>query len=196
MASTRKGYITFLLMLQWAYLLLLPLLVQTPSPSNLAGAYATERAYVEHVAFKRAMVASAREIAASVEKGTPDSPSAPAVAVVACESASKAFPALSYDVQQECVRGAILAQWSALLTVWSQKTGSDAAIYCGVDSPSESAHLYGALQAALMAAECASKIQLESNSISVSLNSPIRAGTFQRSTNVSAISPLEYEVLQ
>ncbi len=195
MASTRKGYITFLLMLQWAYLLLLPLLVQTPSPSNLAGAYATERAYVEHVAFKRAMVASAREIAASVEKGTPDSPSAPAVAVVACESASKAFSALLYDVQQECVRGAILAQWGALITDWSQKTGSDAAIYCGV-SPSESMHLFGARQAVFMAAECASNIQLGADSISVSLNSPIRAGTFQRSTNVSVISPLEYEVLQ
>ncbi len=196
MVSSKKGYITFLLMLQWAYLLLLPMLVQNPNPSNLAGAYSVERAYVEHVAFKRAMISSAQEVVDAVKKSTPDSPSVPADAAVVCESAREAFSDLAYPIQQKCIQAAISAQWAALVTDWSQETGMDAAVYCGDSPPSYAASVHGAPQAAFLPLECPGQIELGADGMSVRIHPPIRAEIFQRSTNVSINSSLEYEVLR
>jgi len=129
--ASKKGYITFLLMLQWAYLLLVPYLLMPSQPSSLTGAYAASRTQFENIALKRALVDSAQEAFDEVKTQTKVAEFLENILTLTGTSISnKAFGKMLPYEQEKAVQLAIIQKWSALLENWQKNSDFDVGIEC------------------------------------------------------------------
>lgn len=137
MGGSRRGYITFLLLVQWAYLILIPYSVPT-TPHSLLPAYAAERALFEQTAFKRALRQSASDAFHDLKTDS-------SVAELAAEAIgipSQAYDEMTLEEQEQAAREMVVSRWASLSKDWSTQSGFDASVSCPpLPDCSQSLHL-------------------------------------------------------
>lgn len=131
MASTPKGYVTFLLALLFSYLMLLPQL-SAPPPTSLAPAYAASRAWREEISFKRALQYSAADTYQLLSQDGEFSKSFQSQYLGASARASSptgtAFDAL--PEAQELARTAVILRWAEVRKAWSANSDFKSSFSC------------------------------------------------------------------
>lgn len=128
MGASRRGYVTFLLALQWSYLLLLPFIALPYAPYSAAPAISAERTLAQEAALVRAMRKSAFEAHAALEAAAAVGD---AVAELAgSEAGRQAFSHLKRGAQEQAVRTLILVRWADISSQWESRTGYAARISC------------------------------------------------------------------
>lgn len=124
--SSSRGYISFLLLVQWAYLVLIPGFV-TPIPApSLLPAYAATRALSEQVAFKRAALQSASDAFRQLKTDS----SIAQLAAQAIGLPPEAYGELTLPEQQQAARTFIVARWASLSKGWGAQSDFDASLSC------------------------------------------------------------------
>lgn len=134
---SRRGYLSFLLLIPLALLLLLPLLLRSPAPSTTA-LYATERTMNEQIAFKRALLVSAHQTILNLRTRVDITP---VELVVAADAMGYVHPPLDtpplssfFDLtldEQECLsRFEVLSNWASLSDDWRAHSDYDVNIQC------------------------------------------------------------------
>ncbi len=169
MGGSSRGYITFLLVVQWSYLLLLPALLPPSPAGSLLPAYAAAQASSEQLAFSRAARHSAADAFRQLKA---DSQIAKALA------AELGLPPQLYDdltakEQQQLARAAMAKTWAQLSADWSAHSQFKASISC---PPSP---------------DCSEFIHLDPATGAVRLDPGIQAGLAHRDFDLSITYPLQ-----
>lgn len=138
-----RGYLSFLLLIPLAFLLLLPLLSRSPPPS-MAPFYASERTMGEQLAFKRALLVSAHQTMLSLQTSRVEpSELRSSSNALGCKVSSIPSPTPFTDltsIEKECLaRFEILRAWSQLCRDWSAHSDYTTDIQCAGLSLSDSA---------------------------------------------------------
>lgn len=189
MGASHRGYVSFLLFSQLSFLLLLPFLIpHSDSSASLAGAYAADSAYREHISFKRAIKSCAMGALDDLQNGIV----APQLAVAADSpvlSKAKPFGDLLHSEQEQALRIEAIRRWIVLEAEWGEKTEFDTTISCGERSSlrQTAPELY---------LRCAPLIRLSEDSQSVLLEPGINAQVLSRTSQAGASSALKEGRLQ
>lgn len=144
MSASRRGYLSFLLFIPLALLLLLPLLLR-PSPPSPAPLYADLRTASEQAAFSRALLVSVQGTAAGLPAraflpayvfhagtvlGCPTPTAEAALADPLTADTPLPFPTLTFSEQACLARFEVLNAWSGLLSDWSRHSDYSAHLSC------------------------------------------------------------------
>jgi len=135
-ASIRRGYLSFLLLIPLALLVLSPLLYQPAAPS-MTVLYASERAQNEQTAFIRTLLVSAHQTQQSLRNRADITPIELLVASahLGCDLPPREVPITPFvlltPLERDCLsKYELLRTWSGLITDWNQHSDYDVALPC------------------------------------------------------------------
>ncbi|MDE1798174.1 MAG: hypothetical protein KGH63_02100, partial [Candidatus Micrarchaeota archaeon] len=168
MGGSSRGYVSFLLLVQWAYLVLIPYLAAPVPTHSLLPAYAAQRAVSEQAAFKRA----ARQSAADAFRQLKADSSVAKLAAQLAGVPPQAFGRMTRSRQEQAARAFIVARWASLSAAWSSQSGFGASLSCPPFP------------------DCGSSIHLSPDGRTLSIDGNILAALQHRSLNLSITSTL------
>lgn len=133
-----RGYLSFLLLIPLAFLLLTPLLARPSSPPTTAF-YLTEQTMNEQLAFKRALLVSAHQTILSLKTQIITLPKLlEASTTLSCPLPTTTHPTFFFDLtipEQRCLsRYETLRVWADTSQNWSEHSDYTTSIICADDS--------------------------------------------------------------